>query len=182
LYLEHDGQLLPQGKAQTFTVKAVPTLPAGTDVETVATFQQNTSDLLREVNAASRQLEEAGERLRYLQEALRQTPGATAEHFAQLSELQKTRALLRIALSGDPARQRLNEASSPSIRGRLGQIAYGHWSTRQLPTQTFIDQLTIAQRDFADFAPQLHTYLKHLADFERSMRQAGAPYTPGQRY
>jgi len=182
LYLEHDGQLLPQGESQTFTVKAVPTLPAGTDVETVATFQQNTSNLLREVNAASRQLGEAGERLRYLQEALRQTPRATGAHFAQLSELQKTRALLQMALSGNPAQQRLNEASSPSIRGRLGQIAYGHWSTRQLPTQTFIDQLVIAQRDLADFTPQLQAYLERLADFERSIRQAGAPYTPGQRY
>lgn len=182
LYLEHDGQLLPQGEPQTFTVKAVPTLPAGTDAEAVATFQQNTSNLLREVNAASRHLAEAGERLRYLQEALRQTPGASGEHFAQLSELQKTRALLRMALSGDPARQRLNEANSASIGGRLGQIAYGHWSTRQLPTQTFIDQLAIAQRDFTDFTPQLQAYLERLAAFERSLRQAGAPYTRGQRY
>jgi len=182
LYLEQDGELSAQGEPQNFRVKAVPTLPEGTNVEAVADFQQTTSTLLREVNAASRRLGEAGERLRYLEAALRETPKAGAEHFSELSQLKKSLADLRMELSGDPARQRLNEATSPSISNRIGQVAYGHWSTRQMPTQTYRNNLELAQESFANFEDKLEDYLQGLTGFEEKMEAAGAPYTRGRRY
>lgn len=182
LYIEHDGQLEAQGEPQTFQVKAVPTLPEGTETEVVADFQKQTSMLLREITIAGQRISEARERLRYLEAALQQTPRADEEHFAQLSQLKKTLAELRRQLSGDPARQRLNEASAPSISNQIGRIAGAHWSTRQMPTQTYRDNLVLAEQDFAAFHVDLEAYLAELATYESRLEALGAPYTRGRRY
>lgn len=181
LFIEHDGQLSQQGKEQSFTVKAVPTLPEDTDTEFVAAFQQKTGDLQRKVSAAGRSLGEAGERLRYLEAALQQTPKAEVSHFAQINQLKKALANLRMELYGDPARGRLNESTAPSISNRVGQVAYGHWSTRQMPTQTFRENLELAERDFTDFIPKLKNFLQDVANFEEVMEESGAPYTRGRK-
>ena len=181
LYMAHDGELNVQGEAQTFEVKAVPTLPDGTDTEVVAAFQQKTGDLQRRISGAGRLMGEASERLRFLEAALPQTPKAEASHFAELKQLKTSLADLRRQLYGDPARGRLNESSSPGISNRVGQVAYGHWDTRQMPTQTFRDNLEIAERDFTDFEPKLENYLEELDRFEEKMKAAGAPYTRGRK-
>jgi photosystem II stability/assembly factor-like uncharacterized protein len=182
LYLAHDGQLTAQGPAQTFTVKPVPTEAAATDFQAVADFQAQTSELMRQLNAAGQQLSEARERLRFLDAALKQTPRATAEHFARAQSLKNKLADLRLRLWGDAIRQSFSEATPPSISGRVGQIAYGHWDTRQLPTQTYRDNLAIAQTDFVQFRVDLRNYLEELAAYEKLLDAAGAPATPGRRY
>ncbi|MCB0635136.1 MAG: glycosyl hydrolase, partial [Lewinella sp.] len=182
LYLAHDGQLEAQGAAQTFLVKPVPTAAAGTDFQAVADFQRTTSELLRMTSAAGRTLGEAGDRLRYLAAALPQTPRATAGHFARQQALQEQLAELRMRLWGDPARQGLNESARPGISGRVGEVAYGHWGTRQTPTQAFEDNLEMASRDFLVFRQDLRAFLAELAEYERAMEEAGAPYTQGRGY
>jgi hypothetical protein len=114
--------------------------------------------------------------------ALKQTPGATAAHFTQVKNLRERLAFLRAELWGDPVRQRFNEATNPSISGRVGGIAYGHWETRQAPTQTFQESLKIATREFSMFTPRLTTYFKDLEAFEATLEAAGAPYTPGRKF
>ncbi len=182
LFIEHNGNLESQGALQTFTVKPVPTAAAGTDFQAVAEFQQKTSALMREVSSAGRKLSEAGERLRYLEAALQQTPKATSEHFAQWKELKEKLAGLRMRLSGDPVRQNLNESTPPSISGRVGQVAYGHWNTRQAPTATFKNNIEIATRDFVQFWEDLKTFLLDLEKYEAALEAAGAPYTRGRKF
>lgn len=182
LFIEHDGKLTSQGSPQTFTVKPVPTTAPGADLKAVAEFQQKTSELIRAVSSAGRKLSEVGERLRYLAAALKQTPKATTEHFAQWQTLNDELAELRLRLSGDPVRQGLNESTAPSISGRAGEVAYGHWGTRQAPTKTFQDNLEIAERDFARFREDLRLYLEDLEKYEAALEAAGAPYTRGRRF
>jgi uncharacterized protein YukE len=182
LFVAHDGGLESQGNPQAFTVKPVPTGAAGTDFQAVAEFQQRTSALIRQISGAGRTLGEAGERLRFLDAALTQTPNATAEHFAQLQALKEQLADLRMRLSGDPIRQGLNESTLPSISSRAGQVAYGHWETRQMPTQTFQDNFEIATRDFAQFREALGSYLEELEKYEAALAAAGAPYTRGRGF
>jgi photosystem II stability/assembly factor-like uncharacterized protein len=180
LFIEHDGQLESQGEPQSFTVKPVPTAATGTDFAAVADFQQKTSDLLREIAGSSRKMSEAGERLRFLKAALMQTPKATAEHFATWKSLKEQLAELRSRLSGDPARRALDEATTPSIYSRVGQISYGHWDTRQAPTQTYRNSLDLATKDFSQLQADLEEYLQSLADYEGVLKAAGAPYTKGR--
>lgn len=181
LFIEHSGSLKSQGAPQSFTVKPVPNAAPGTDFAAVAEFQRQTRDLGRELSVAESKLSEAGDRLRYLAAALPRTPRATAAHFARHQELKTALADLWMRLYGDPARQRLNESTSPGIIGRVAQIAYGHWETRQNPTQTYRDNLAIAERAFTSFRADLQAYLQNLERYEADLSAAGAPYTRGRK-
>ncbi len=181
LFVEYDGQMVAQGAPQSFEVKAVNPPAAGSDYAATAAFQKQTSSLMRETSAAGRKLSEAGNRLRHLSAALKQTAGATAMHFNTLKNLQERRALLQADLWGDPVRQRFSEATEPSISGRVGGIAYGHWETTQSPTETFRSDLQLATKAYEMFLPRLSSYLSDLERFEGTMKDIGAPYTPGRK-
>ncbi len=181
LYIEHNGSLEAQGDPQPFQVKAVPTVDPSTDLKEVAAFQNETSELSRQVSAAGSKISEAGERLRFIKAALKKTPRAGADHYKQWNDLNESLSALRKRLWGDPIRQRLSEATSPSISGRVGQVAYGHWDTRQAPTQTFKDNLELARSEFATFENDLSSYLQELKNYEGVLEKIGAPYTRGKR-
>ena len=110
------------------------------------------------------------------------TPGTGPEHFGQARELKDQLEDLTLQLSGDPARQQLNESTAPSISGRAYQVAYGHWETRQMPTQTYRNNLELAEEGFASFENKLGDFLAALEAFESRLDAAGAPYTPGRKF
>lgn len=180
LYLLDEGTLLPQGEPQAFQVK--PVHKTETDYAAVADFQKNTSDLSREMAGAGRKLREVQDRLRYIQAALLKTPKAGSELFAMYDALQAQLAELKKSLAGDPMRQKLNEASEPSMQSRLGQVVYGHWETTQRPTATQRQQLALAQTSFESFKTAMKTYLEKFQSFEKQLEAAGAPYTPGRAW
>ena len=87
-------------------------------------------------------------------------------------QLKEKLAELRLRLSGDPIRRQLNESTTPSISGRVGQIAYGHWDTRQAPTQTFQNNLDLATSAFAQFETDLKGYLEEVGQYEADLAAA----------
>jgi photosystem II stability/assembly factor-like uncharacterized protein len=145
LYLVHDGELTPQGSPQPFMVKPIPGSDTDIDYQEVAVFQQETSELMRRISSTSQVLSETDDRLRYLYAALKQTPRAGTAQFASYQALKKELAALRLRLSGDPIRRSLDESTVPSISGRVGQVIYGHWQTRQSPTETQQQNIEIAR-------------------------------------
>ena len=182
LYLLHDGELLPQGGGQAFEVRAVPNAPGGTDFEAVASFQQDVSELSRQVSGAVSSLQESSERLRLMKAALLNTPKASQELYARWEQLQASRAALQRRLTWDPVLGPKNEASEPAIAGRVGQVIYGHWDTRQTPTRTQVRNIEIARADFDRFSADLRSYLKELEAYEADLENAGAPWTRGRKY
>ncbi|UCD25857.1 MAG: glycosyl hydrolase [Gemmatimonadota bacterium] len=181
LFLLSRAGLQAIGGAQEFTVKPVPTLPAGTDFAVVAAFQYETSDLMRRVAGASEELGNASERLRYMRAALVETPNADATLFTRVDQLAASLADLRLRLNGDQARSQLREASVPSIMNRVGRVT-GHWETRQMPTETHRRNLEIARNDFVTLREELTSFIEtDLAQLEADLEAAGAPWTPGRR-
>ena len=146
----------------------------------MAAFQAKTSELSRQVASAGRKLSEAENRLRHMQAALLQTPKASQQLFADLKQLDKQLADLQHRLNGDAVRYQLNESTTPSIRSRVGTVAYGHWGTTQMPTQTQQKDIEIAENDFQQFRQDLSTYWQNLESYEAKLETAGAPYTPGR--
>lgn len=182
LFIAHNGNLRAQGTVQEFTVKPVPNTVDGTDPNVVAEFQQKTSELSRQISSAGRQLGEAGNRLKHMKAALLETPKAAPSVFEQLNALHKKLSDLRAQLYGDPIRQKFNEATEPSIQSRVGGVAYGHWETRQSPTETQKKDIEIAETDFEKLKIDLGTYFTELKTFEAELEAAGAPYTPGRKF
>ncbi len=180
LFIENNGELIAQGEPQSFTIKPIPALEQ-TDFEVIAAFQQMTSDVMLEISSAGQRLGEAGERLKFIRAALKQTPKVSAEHFQTWSTLDQQLADLQYELYGDPAKGSLDESRLPGIRGKVGIVAYGHWGTTQLPTETFKNNLKTGIDEFEVFKGKMETYLNDLESFEAALESIGAPYTKGRR-
>ena len=180
LYIAHNGQLEAQGEAQSITVKPVVDSVPQAEYAATTDFQFQTSELSRQVSGAGRKLSEARNRLKHLNAALLETPQVNSKHFAELKQLQDQLSDLSQRLNGDATRQNLNESTSPSIRSRIGTVAYGHWRTTQNPTADQQNHIRIARTDFKQFEQDLTAYLEALTAFEAKMESAGAPYTPGR--
>lgn len=169
------------GTPQSFEVKPVPTLADGTDVSAVVLFQQQTAELARRVGGAAAELERARDRLRHLRAALVQTPRAEVALYAQLDAADRALSALAQRLAGDPARQHLNEPTTPSIAGRVAQVAE-HWQTRMMPTATQRRDVEIAATALTSLLRDLAAWLDgDLARLEQDLERAGAPWTPGRR-
>ena len=169
------------GTPQSFEVKPVPTAPSGTDFSVVAAFQQQTAELRRLVAAAEEKIGGVREQLRHMRAALLQTPRANTDLFARLDSLAKGLAGLSLRLSGDPARQTLNESDAPSISGRVGEVMGGHWETRQMPTSTQRRDIEIAGSALEGLTRDLKALIEgDLARLKTDLEAAGAPWTPGR--
>jgi hypothetical protein len=164
-----------------FRVKPLPGDSPDMDFRSVANFQQQTSNLLRETYLGRKNLDEAEERLRYIEAALPRTPRATEAHFKVFERLQVQLAELKARLMGDPILQQKNESFSPSITSRVGGVAYGHWDTRQEPTATQRAQIESAARDYQAYKGDLKGFMDDLEAFQAELQKAGAPWTPGQK-
>jgi photosystem II stability/assembly factor-like uncharacterized protein len=165
---------------QSFAVKPVPesSLPIP-DFAVVTAFQKETAELVRAIRSAAAELRRVEDKLPYLEATLAETPAADAALFARFDELRATAADLRLRLFGDPIRNRWDEPSTPSISRRAGQVAGGHWDTRQAPTATHrrnleiaAQQLTVLETELADLVDTV------LPAFERDLDAAGAPPRP----
>ncbi|MEQ8575168.1 MAG: glycosyl hydrolase, partial [Fulvivirga sp.] len=179
LFIVHNGSLQSQGAAQNFMVKPVHNL--GVDFNAVAAFQKKTSDLSREIYNVNKKLSEASEKLTYIKAALLQTPSAAAELFETFNVLNKELSGLRMTLTGDRIRGGMNESTTPSIMSRVGNTAYGHWSTSQLPTETHKHNIEIAEAEFQKFQETSTKFFNDLAGYESALEKAGAPWTPGRK-
>ena len=156
--------------------------PANTDFAAVASFQRETGELRRLVAGAGEEIGQAQEQLRFMRAALMETPGAGPDLFVRMDALGTALQQIRTRLSGDPARQQLNQSTAPSISGRVGRVVQGHWDTRQNPTVTQRRSLDIARAEFGDVRQELSAIIEtDLAQLEADLEAAGAPWTPGRR-
>ena len=89
---------------------------------------------------------------------------------------------LRQQLIYDPARSQLDEPAEPTVRVRIGRIAFGHWGTRQAPTETQRRSLEIGREGLDTLVKELTDLIENgLAGLEVALEKAGAPWTPGRK-
>jgi photosystem II stability/assembly factor-like uncharacterized protein len=170
-------------EARRFEVKPVPGFSLEEpDFQAVTAFQAETAELYRQVAGAAEEMQRAEDRLPYLRKALREAPAADPALFADLDEIEASLANLRLRLLGDRIRGKWNEPSVPTVRQRVGQVAYGHWDTRQAPTATQRQSLEVARGEFAGLLGELSEMLEvELPGFEAKLEAAGAAWTPGRK-
>lgn len=181
LYLVSGNQIEQLGTRQEFEVNPVRSTRNDTDFDGVTAFQQETSDLMRRVAGAGKEIERTKERLRYIEAALVETPNAEFALFGRVPELRTTLAQLETRLLSDPVRQNLSESSARSIQDRVWRIVWFHWHTRQPPTATQRHHLELAQGEFGEARQELTNLIENdLAQIEAQLEAAGAPWTPGR--
>ena len=169
------------GEPRSFTVKPVPNIDMTTDFAAATAFAAETAELQRRALGAAVEIGRARDRLRHMRAALDETPRAGAELYRRLEEIEGRLAVLTTELQDDPAPRRLNEPTAPSITGRIGRVAGGHWGTRGEPTATQRTSIAIAREGLAGVVAALRSLLdEDLAALERDMESAGAPWVAGR--
>jgi hypothetical protein len=182
LFEKVNGELSPLGEERTFEVVAVSdaTLPAQDPTEVLA-FRKRTWEARREALAADGAVDEALERLAYMEKALFDAEAAPAELWERLRALELRWKDAKERLSGDPIRARLSEPSVPGILDRISEVADNDWGTTYGPTKTHRDSFAIAERELEGVRDELRGLETDLRALEEALESAGAPWTPGRR-
>ncbi|MEM9529394.1 MAG: glycosyl hydrolase [Pseudomonadota bacterium] len=155
--------------------------PAGADYDQVAAFWDELSAMQRQSTAAGQLLGVTRDRLKGLRAALGRAQAAPGALDADLHGLDQELADITLALSGSPDRNTFGSLTDPSVGGRLFHVLLGTGRSTRGPTPEHRASLDLAKSQFAE----LRTRLKALTEeqipaFEGKLRDAGAPWSPGQ--
>ncbi len=177
------GRYQAIGEAQSFAVVPLEGATApGSPYDETLTFSRRTADLQRKLLGAVAESSRAADRLAHLERAAQEAGTGGEAALAQVSGLRRELADLDLRLTGDPIRQRLQEPTAPSPVERVQTVIEGHWGSRQGPTQTHRDSITIAAAEYAEISAELRRLIEvDIPALEDTLERAGAPWTPGRR-
>ncbi len=182
MFQKVDGAVAELGSAQNFKVVADG---AGglseADRAGLAEFQRKVSRLYRAVAGAVHTAEDVQAKLKEMREAMQDVPAAEKQLSAEADAIEKKdREVLR-ALSGDTEMQKRNEPVKSSINDRVVAIMEGERFALAKPTQSHVDDYSIAAGEFGGELNGLRTLVEvDLNKLEKDMESAGAPWTPGR--
>jgi hypothetical protein len=177
-----NGAVTELGGAQTFKVvtEGAAAMSAA-DRAAQEEFQRKVARLYRAVSGALHTSDQVEARLKAIRGALRETPAVEKQLDTVADSIdQRNREILR-AVRGDAEMQKRNEPTPTSINGRVDAILEGERFSLTKPTQTHVEDYTVAAADFAGQLDKLHVLVEvDLAKLEKDMEAAGAPWTPGR--
>ncbi len=170
------------GEAQSFTVKPLPEMNDDAHFASTSAIQQEVAELVRQILGTGKELERTADRVKHIEAALLETPKGDPELFTQTAVIRTTLANIKLKLTNDDVRQKLNEPSKPSVAGRAMRTMWGLKGTREMATETQKQNLEIAQNDFSAVRQQLTDLIANeLTALEAALEAAGAPWTPGRK-
>ena len=177
-----DGVVTPLGEAQTFETVPLGMATLGAkDQAAQLAFQRKTAALQRAVMGATEALDEAQERMKYVQRAILDTPRADLKLSDQARALELRLQDIEERLTGDPVLASRNEPTPPAIVDRVQNIIFGHWASSSEATRTFQDDYATAAAEFAPVLADLRQALGvDLKSLEDQLEALGAPWTPGR--
>lgn len=177
-----DGEFTLLGEPQKFKTVSLglQTLPAR-DVERQFQFQKQVSSLLRAALGLEKVLHDTEIRLKYVKQALVDTPEASEPLITRPRALQRELRDIAVVLLGDMSVSSRFEPTPPSLLDRINRASSGFWSTTGVTT-THRREYQIALELLTDLHQRMDTLLESdLARIEKEMEKIGAPWTPGRR-
>lgn len=177
-----DGEFTMLGEPQRFKTVALSlqTLPAR-DVKTQFQFQKQVSSLLRAAMGLEKVLHDTEVRLKYVKQALVDTPEASELLITQTRALQRKLRDIAVVLLGDMSVSSRFEPTRPSLLNRINRAGRGFWTTTGA-TATHRREYQIALELFTDLSNRMDALLESdLKRLEKKMERIGAPWTPGRR-
>lgn len=182
LFLKMNGAETELAGAQNFKVVADGAASvSAADRAAQEEFQRKVARLYRAVSGALHTAEDVEARLKAIRGALRETPAAEKLLGAAADLIEQRNRLILRALRGDAELQKRQEPVPSSINDRVEAIMEGERFALAKPTQTHLDDYSIAASEFAEQLGKLHALVEvDLSKLEKDMEAAGAPWTPGR--
>jgi hypothetical protein len=151
------------------------------DRKEVVAFQAKVSELRRVIWSANTVREGMQERIKYLKNAVMNTPKASTDLLTDLRKLEERINAVKIQMNGDASVARREFEVAPSIIDRVENIVYGLWNTTTTPTTTQIRDYETAAKLFTPVLQEIKQLSEtELRNIEKQLEQQGAPWTPGR--
>ncbi len=157
----------------------VATLPAA-DQHSLDAFNKQVAELSRVAFAADQYREELTGKMRFIKQALVETPALELQVAADITEIEQQLQDIQTAMNGDASLARREFETLPGINSRIGYIIGTLWSTSSAPTTTQHEAYRIAARQFGPVYRQLKAVGERVKQLEAKLERSGAPGTPGR--
>jgi len=176
-----DGQFTELVPAQRFKAVAVNTgsLPVA-DLKTVDDFSKKVAELRRVAAAADEYREELANKIKYMKQAVLQTPRLSLGTSKTIYELEKRLMDINTVMNGDASLAKREFETSPSLNGRINNIIGGLWNTTAAPSTTYLQSYEVAAKEFAPLLTDLKKIGGEIKALDELLEKSGAPYTPGR--
>lgn len=143
-------------------------------------FQQEVNALSGKVGSVQNSLSELKHELRYMKEAIKQTPAKHIELLKEWKVLDTEISEIQKKVEWDEIASRLDMDKPPTIGNRVGYLIYEQSHSTGAPTDTHKRIFAIAKEEFAPVYAQSKNLVNIKFDaFRKKLKELGAPYTPG---
>ena len=176
-----DGRFIELVKQKEFICKPINivTLPAE-DKSALDSFNKKVAELTRAITGLDSYRKELVTKLSYLKKAVIEASDVPAENYQTILNIELDLKALDRKLNGDQLRSRYEVSAPTSVKERVELITGALWSTTAAPTTTFIKSYDAAAEKFDEIKNLIIAIDSNIKQFENTLEQFGAPYTPGR--
>jgi len=154
---------------------------AAKDRKAVLDFQKKIARLQRALEGTIRVAGEAQNRIELIRKAILETPALDLALLQEVQNLETRLGDIRKKLQGDRILRKYEEPSPPSIRSRIRNVVSSQWNSTLPPTRTQEDAYRYAGKEFEKVLADLRSLVERdIAEIEKKLEAAGAPWTPGR--
>ncbi len=143
-------------------------------------FKAEVEEMRRIVSGTVSYLDHLKNKVKYIKAA--KVKDAVAQTSLQIaaSNLELRMKQVEIALQGDRALARKEFETLPGISGRVDNIVYNWWSTTQMPSNTYKEQLNLVKDLFRPVYNEVKQLDIEIEKIEAELEKQKAPATPGR--
>jgi hypothetical protein len=145
----------------------------------IARHQAKVERLQSAITAAGTRLGQIEERVRYAARTVKDQPALPDALRVKARELDLRLADLRTEMQGDRLIAKHQEPVPPSIQSWIRRASSVDWNQR--PTETQLEAWDYAEKAFEAWMPRLEAVEAELTAIQKSLDEAGAPWTPGRK-
>lgn len=153
---------------------------AASDKKALDAFAKKVAELRRATAGADDYRSDAMNRIKYMKTALIDAPADLLNVSTKLMNIESRLNELNIQLNGNASLAKREFETGASINSRIGNIQYSIWNATAAPTQTAIQSLETAGKQFSTVLSELTKIHAELATIEQTLEQFQAPHTPGR--
>lgn len=179
--LEKDGVTKQLASKTNFKVIGLEnqTLVASNKDELIQ-FRKEVAETKRTIDGASKLLGETDERLKLIEHAVRNYPGAPLSILSEIETIKISINECKKMLWGDWIRSSHEFETEPSISGRIGMVEYQLFDNTGGVTKTQRDNKAIAVEEYEVFRTKLNQLMVEVKAIENSLDAKKIPYTKGR--
>lgn len=180
LHQYEDGAFEKLAEPVSFEIKALENSSLARQTEANIAFKREVGELRRQYRGTGSILGDLENRLKFIQAAIEQYPGADLDWMKEVRALELTIHDIKIALYGDWHKSSRDVEADPSLGDRIGLIVYQCWYSTSDPTTTHKEQFEIAKEEYASIKSDVSKVESRVKALEEKLNTSGIPYTPNR--